>query len=225
MTDIEVAGKAWLRLYEIDGVPGSGANEPAARGAGALRGDRGDKLALNAKVDNLAITGGVLISAVTWAALSAIVGTIVGQAAEVPATDAGTHTDPVVGGTKANAGRYAWSASPAGWRWISADGYSTKANIASPTFTGTPSLTTTPPLGDNSHKLADTAFVDRIAQRVSIAERNIIENSMKTALPPVEAYRPGYAMTASLIASTFIGLSGAVRLRRDLCLRHGQGCL
>jgi hypothetical protein len=206
MTDIEVAGKAWLRLYEIDGVPGSGANEPAKlEGQALFAAIEADKLALNAKVDNLAITGGVLISAATWAALSAVVGTIVGQAAEVPATDAGTHTDPVVGGTKANAGRYAWSASPAGWKWISADAYSTKANIASPTFTGTPSLTTTPPLGDNSHKLADTAFVDRIAQRVSIAERNIIENSMKVALPPVEAYRSGYAMTPSPVTSTFIG--------------------
>ena len=33
------------------------------------------------------------------------------------------------------------------------------APLASPTFTGTPNLTTTPTLGDNTHKLADTAFV------------------------------------------------------------------
>ena len=34
-----------------------------------------------------------------------------------------------------------------------------KAPIASPTFTGTPTLTTTPSASDDSHKLADTAFV------------------------------------------------------------------
>ena len=57
----------------------------------------------------------------TWTDLSAVVGTIVGQQAIVPLTDAGTHTDPVVGGTVANAGEYAWSASPAGWQWIRAE--------------------------------------------------------------------------------------------------------
>lgn len=59
-----------------------------------------------------------LVRMATWTALSAVVGTRVGQPAEVPATDAGTHTDPVVGGTKANAGQYRWSASPAGWEWV-----------------------------------------------------------------------------------------------------------
>lgn len=36
---------------------------------------------------------------------------------------------------------------------------STYAPINSPTFTGTPLITTTPSAGDNSHKIADTAFV------------------------------------------------------------------
>lgn len=36
-----------------------------------------------------------------------------------------------------------------------------KAPVASPTFTGTPLLTTTPTTGDNTHKLADTAFVQQ----------------------------------------------------------------
>jgi lysophospholipase L1-like esterase len=59
-----------------------------------------------------------LVRMATWTALSAVTGTRVGQPAEVPATDAGTHTDPVVGGTKANAGQYRWSVSPAGWHWV-----------------------------------------------------------------------------------------------------------
>lgn len=36
-----------------------------------------------------------------------------------------------------------------------------KAPLASPTFTGTPLITTTPSTGDNSHKIADTAFVQQ----------------------------------------------------------------
>ena len=35
-----------------------------------------------------------------------------------------------------------------------------KANLSSPTFTGTPLITTTPTPLDNSHKIADTAYVD-----------------------------------------------------------------
>lgn len=38
-------------------------------------------------------------------------------------------------------------------------GHTGFAPTASPTFTGTPALTDTPTYGDNSHKLADTAFV------------------------------------------------------------------
>ncbi len=51
----------------------------------------------------------------TWSALNAAPGTLAGEIATVPTTDAGTHTDPVVGGTVANSGTFRWSASPAGW--------------------------------------------------------------------------------------------------------------
>ncbi len=54
-------------------------------------------------------------SAKTWAELSAVVGTVALQKGEVT-NDAGTHTDPVVGGTVANEGFYSWSTSPAGWK-------------------------------------------------------------------------------------------------------------
>ncbi|MBD8556280.1 SGNH/GDSL hydrolase family protein [Rhizobium sp. CFBP 8762] len=79
--------------------------------------------ATNATVSTLAdsVQGAAAgnVSAVSWSVLSAIVGTRVGQPATVADTDTGTHTDPVVGGTVSNAGEYAWSASPAGWRWVS----------------------------------------------------------------------------------------------------------
>lgn len=57
----------------------------------------------------------------TWAALSSIAGTRANQRAEV-VNDTGSHTDPVVGGTVANGGIYAWSTSPQGWRWLSETG-------------------------------------------------------------------------------------------------------
>jgi Carbohydrate esterase, sialic acid-specific acetylesterase len=59
----------------------------------------------------------------TWTALSLTTGAL-GDGADVLPTDTGTHTDPVVGGTVANAGRYVWSASPAGWKWVTAEAYS-----------------------------------------------------------------------------------------------------
>jgi len=55
----------------------------------------------------------------TWAALNALAGTTLGQRAEIPYSDAGTHTDPVVGGSVDNSGIYSWSVSPAGWLRIS----------------------------------------------------------------------------------------------------------
>lgn len=60
----------------------------------------------------------------TWTALAAAPGTTANEAAIVVG-DAGTHTDPVVGGSVSNSGRFAWSASPAGWRRI--DDYTSTA--------------------------------------------------------------------------------------------------
>jgi hypothetical protein len=54
----------------------------------------------------------------TWADLAAHPGTAAGQVAEVPTSDAATHTDPVVGGTVNNSGVFRWSAAPAGWQRI-----------------------------------------------------------------------------------------------------------
>ncbi|WP_457814134.1 SGNH/GDSL hydrolase family protein [Sinorhizobium meliloti] len=59
-----------------------------------------------------------LVQKGTWAQLSAIAGSANGQAGRVAGPDAGTHADPVVGGTVANEGEYAWSTSPAGWQRV-----------------------------------------------------------------------------------------------------------
>ncbi len=60
----------------------------------------------------------------TWSALNAAPGSTANETAIVVG-DSGTHTDPVVGGTVANSGRFAWSVSPAGWKRI--DDYSATA--------------------------------------------------------------------------------------------------
>jgi hypothetical protein len=57
----------------------------------------------------------------TWAALSAVAGIRANQRAEV-VNDAGTHIDPIVGGTVVNGGVYSWSLSPLGWRRIAETG-------------------------------------------------------------------------------------------------------
>lgn len=54
----------------------------------------------------------------TWEALAELTGSVAGEGAEVLDSDTGTHTDPVVGGTVPNAGRYSWSAAQSGWRRI-----------------------------------------------------------------------------------------------------------
>lgn len=54
----------------------------------------------------------------TWTALAAVNGTAALQPARVDLADAGTHTDPVVGGTVPNAGEYRWNVSPAGWKRV-----------------------------------------------------------------------------------------------------------
>jgi hypothetical protein len=53
-----------------------------------------------------------------WADLAAVsTGLVAGQTAYVKG-DAGTHTDPVAGGTVSNSGEFSWSTAPAGWERI-----------------------------------------------------------------------------------------------------------
>ena len=68
----------------------------------------------------------------TWTALAAASSMVAGDRATVRADDAGTHTDPVVGGTVKNAGQYVYSASPTGWQRV-ADLDSQTAQALAPT--------------------------------------------------------------------------------------------
>lgn len=64
----------------------------------------------------LAVQAGSAQVHVSWSGLSGVTGSP-GDAAII-FEDAGTHTDPVVGGTVENAGIYQWSTSPAGWERV-----------------------------------------------------------------------------------------------------------
>lgn len=105
----------------------------------------------------------------TWLALAAITGTRVGQPARVPTSDAGTHTDPVVGGTVPNSGEFAWATSPnIGWRRISdVIDPTLLAPKNSPTFTGSPKGPTFPTT-ERSTLLATTENVKANVETVAV---------------------------------------------------------
>lgn len=75
----------------------------------------------------------------TWALLNAAPGSTAHEVAFVYGPDAGTHTDPVVGGTVANVGVYAWSVSPAGWQRVADLSASAQTFLA--TYNGTTAQT------------------------------------------------------------------------------------
>ncbi len=82
-------------------------------------------------------------SAKTWAELAAVAGSAALQKGEVT-DDAGTHTDPVVGGTVPNKGIFSWSVSPAGWK-RTGEYIDVRAN----TVSGAGIATGNTPVGDN----------------------------------------------------------------------------
>lgn len=119
MTEIRSA-YVW-RDYVVDGVPSSGdhpVNKAEIREWGAN---------LEGIVDQAA-SGTSSIAQASWAALSSVTGSFLGQKAEVLDADSGTHTDPVVGGTVANSGTFQWSISPSGWKRIGTTGLAGKAS-------------------------------------------------------------------------------------------------
>jgi hypothetical protein len=112
---------AVYRDYNTDGVPSSGPHDLV----------KSEIRAYEALVngDIVALQEGQTANALayeTWALLAAVTGTGAGQPAQVYG-DAGTHTDPVVGGTVANSGQFRWSVSPAGWKRIDDTEYDYRA--------------------------------------------------------------------------------------------------
>jgi hypothetical protein len=76
----------------------------------------GDKKTLSKIMEEIAETG--VTPFPSWSALAARVPGLGYGVADIPKSVVGTHTDPVVGGTVDDAGRYYWSVSPAGWERI-----------------------------------------------------------------------------------------------------------
>lgn len=76
-------------------------------------------------------TGYAIVLQDTWAALALLTPTAIGQGAEVPDSDTGTHTDPSTSLTVDNAGRYtAFGTGVGEWKWIAETGLSAKVDKA-----------------------------------------------------------------------------------------------
>lgn len=190
--EIRNAGHLAWRKYVSDGIPSSGENEPDKTGdifkfvdtvqdqvdasfaasdsamaiseatAAELRGEMDD---LSGEIEGAAVG---LRSAETWTALSGTPGTAALQPGRVALSDAGTHTDPVVGGTVANSGEYRWSVSPAGWKRIgNVLDPAGLAPINSPALTGTPTAPT-PDARDSSDRVATTAALASVGVDVPL---------------------------------------------------------
>jgi hypothetical protein len=73
----------------------------------------------------------------TWALAEAATGAFADQAMVVTQAS-GTHTDPVTADIVPNRGRYAWSTSPAGWKWIDGDVVATQGIVIEAIAPATP---------------------------------------------------------------------------------------
>lgn len=111
----------------------------------------------------------------TWSALASVSGTRLGQPADVPKTDTGTHTDPVVGGTVQNQGQYRWSTSPAGWRRIGdfQDTTALAADVAD--LQAITDDVAVDPTGDLTHAFSDSA--GRVLAGVRQSDGLIVSNT------------------------------------------------
>lgn len=113
MSDPIIEGfETTFRDFVTDGVPSSGKHKVK----------KSDARKLGVKVSDA--IGGAAAGNVgpvsSWAQLAAIAPTRNGQPGYVTTADAGSHTDPVVGGTVPNSGTFAGSLSPLGWRRVGA---------------------------------------------------------------------------------------------------------
>ena len=78
--------------------------------------DRLGNIVFDRVLDGYTTTPGNRVEYTTYAAMASVSTFPANTSAEVPTTDAGSHTDPVVGGTVLNSGVFRYSTSPAGWQ-------------------------------------------------------------------------------------------------------------
>ncbi|NSL20575.1 SGNH/GDSL hydrolase family protein [Agrobacterium tumefaciens] len=98
--EIRDAFRETFRDYVTEGVPSSGSHQVKKKDARNLG---------NVVQTQFQAAAAGNITAATWSQLVSTPGSRVGQPGQVAASDAGTHTDPVVGGTVKNSGEYRWS--------------------------------------------------------------------------------------------------------------------
>ena len=89
------------------------------------------------------------------------------------------------------------AAAPSFRALVDADIPNTIARLASPTFTGTPLITTTPTSGDNSHAIADTAFViaeinSRLASNDAMLFKGTLGTGGTVTTVPTNGYQAGW---------------------------------
>lgn len=119
-----IAGAATLGNLIGDAAANAVAKAQAAISADVAAAEAAQTLAQTARDEAVAAAdlaqvtvGGLVYN--SWTALAAATGMVAGDSAVV-FDDAGTHTDPVVGGTVGNVGVYVYSVSPAGWQRVAA---------------------------------------------------------------------------------------------------------
>lgn len=111
MADAIIEGfETTFRDFVTDGVPASGKNKVKKKDA--------RKLGITVSTAIQGAAAGNVGPVSSWAQLAAIPPTRNGQPGSVTTADAGTHTDPVVGGTVPNSGMFTGSLSPLGWRRV-----------------------------------------------------------------------------------------------------------
>ena len=194
---------AYAQTPEDTTVPGgagySALHYAAKAGADAAAADAAREMA-EAAVANAQAAA---LTVATWTALAALTAAVAGTGAEVLDSDTGTHTDPVVGGTVNNAGRYSWSASPAGWRRIGDTGLSAKAD-----------KTTVQALDDRT-TLADRVSVDTAARAGD--PPSVQQPDWLSAMTRMTISRPRWRSTGRLpTGSTMRGVSTAMTERSGL---------
>lgn len=181
MGAIKTAADAAWRDYAIDGVSTSGPHEPR----------KSDIRAVLAQIETgIAASAEGVVVAATWSDLAAIAGARAAQAGRVATTDTGAHTDPVVGVSVANAGEYAWSTSPAGWRRI--------GDVIDAAALSSKSA--------DALRAANAAVSDRTTQIIGAAAPSVGSNAaVGTYVVAREAAGVGVVRTAS-VASAVAGL-------------------
>lgn len=195
MGAIRDLAKMAFRDFVSDGIPASGKHSPR----------KNEIRNLFRLVDQEVVSAEIgRVDAATWSDLAALTGGREGQPARVVGPDAGTHTDPVVGGSAANTGTYIWSASPAGWRRVG--GLDAAIVLAANTGAGT---------ADSVQATSDVAFDDAPGKALITINFLATNTGSMTLSINGETPRPLVTNTGQPIPAGYIGAGMAALVQID----------